>query len=160
MALFRQISQPQPLDSPRVRIQNLELDARGRVHDQLAARRHAAGQRKQQAAQRVGILGPFFWSDAKMWLAIPTSVFAMTLLPFAYLSFFLLMNQKQFLGADMPKGGTRVLWNTLMAISAGLAGFASVWSLWSKLGWYGIAIVVVFCSAVAIDYLRRSARVT
>ncbi len=113
-------------------------------------------QRIGMAMVSVGILGPFFWNDAKMWLAIPTSVFAMTLLPFAYLSFFLLMNQRRFLGADMPRGGTRVLWNSLMAVSAGLAGFASVWSLWSKLGWIGIAIVVVFCSAVGIDYVRRS----
>jgi Mn2+/Fe2+ NRAMP family transporter len=115
-------------------------------------------QRAGMAMVSVGILGPFFWSDAKMWLAIPTSVFAMTLLPFAYLSFFLLMNQKKFLGADMPKGGTRLIWNTLMAISAGLAGFASVWSLWSKLGWYGIGIVVVFFSALTIDYVRRSGK--
>jgi len=101
-------------------------------------------QRIGMAMVSVGILGPFFWTDAKMWLAIPTSVFAMVLLPLAYFSFFLLMNQKSLLGDNMPKGGKRVLWNTLMAISAGLAGFASVWSLWSKTGWYGVTGIIVF----------------
>ena len=28
----------------------------------------------------VGVLGAFFWHDAKMWLAVPTSVFCATLL--------------------------------------------------------------------------------
>ncbi|MHC4632593.1 MAG: divalent metal cation transporter, partial [Planctomycetota bacterium] len=32
----------------------------------------------------VGALGPFFWKDAMPWLAVPTSVFAMVLLPIAY----------------------------------------------------------------------------
>ena len=45
-------------------------------------------QRIGSAMVCVGVLGPFFWSDAQMWLAIPTSVFAMTLLPFAYFSFY------------------------------------------------------------------------
>ena len=112
-------------------------------------------QRIGMAMVSVGILGPFFWGDAKMWLAIPTSVFAMTLLPFAYFSFFLLMNQRGFLGESMPKGGGRITWNTLMAISAGLAGFASVWSLWDKLRWLGIGIFAFFFVAIAIDHTRR-----
>ena len=32
----------------------------------------------------VGALGPFFWKDAAPYLAIPTSVFAMVLLPIAH----------------------------------------------------------------------------
>ncbi|TFG50295.1 MAG: hypothetical protein E4H40_01590, partial [Candidatus Brocadiia bacterium] len=63
----------------------------------------------------VGALGPFFWKDAAPYLAVPTSVFGMVLLPIAYFAFFLLMNQKTFLGNNMPTGGKRVLWNVLMA---------------------------------------------
>jgi len=64
----------------------------------------------------VGALGPFFWKGAAPWLAVPTSVFAMVLLPIAYFAFFLLMNQKTFLGNNMPTGAKRVLWNVLMAL--------------------------------------------
>ncbi len=103
----------------------------------------------------VGILGPFFWSDAKMWLAIPTSVFAMTLLPVAYFAFYFLMNQRKLLGEHMPHGLRRVWWNTLMAIAAGLATFASLWSLWSKIRWYGVAVVIIFLALIAITHFLR-----
>ncbi|GAH98552.1 unnamed protein product, partial [marine sediment metagenome] len=71
----------------------------------------------------VGALGPFFWTEAAPYLAIPTSVFAMVLLPIAYFAFFLLMNQKSFLGENMPIGVKRILWNVLMALAAGAASF-------------------------------------
>ncbi len=103
----------------------------------------------------VGVLGPFFWTDAQMWLAIPTSVFAMTLLPFAYFSFYLLMNQKTLLGADMPRGLKRLWWNTIMAIAAGLAAGASLYSLWSTLGWYGFGLVGLVLLLMAVVHVVR-----
>ncbi|HNR30585.1 MAG TPA: divalent metal cation transporter [Candidatus Hydrogenedentes bacterium] len=115
-------------------------------------------QRVGMAMVSVGILGPFFWTQAKMWIAIPTSVFAMTLLPLAYLSFFLLMNQKRLLGENMPKGGKRVLWNVLMAFSVILAGFGSLWSIWSKTRWYGVAAVALFTALVFVVHFVRKAR--
>ncbi len=80
----------------------------------------------------IGMLGPFIWTGGKaqFWLAVPTSVFGMVLLPIAYSTFYLLMIQRSLLGDNMPRGGRRVLWNTLMAIAAGLAAFGSIWSLW------------------------------
>ena len=92
----------------------------------------------------VGALGPFFWKQAAPWLAMPTSVFGMMLIPIAYFTFFLVMNQRTLLGDHMPKGGRRVLWNVLMTVAAGLAAFGSLWSLWSKLAWKGIAIFAGF----------------
>ena len=103
----------------------------------------------------VGILGPFFWKDAKMWLAIPTSVFAMVLLPVAYFSFYALMNQKTLLGKDMPTGIRRLWWNVLMTISAGLATFASLWSLWSKLGWVAGVVIAVFAVLLVLGHIYR-----
>ena len=82
----------------------------------------------------VAMVVPLFWKGAFMWLAIPTSVFCMTLLPFAYISFFLLMNQKKYLGKDMPKGGKLILWNLLMAFSVVLACVGAFWSIYSKRG--------------------------
>ena len=107
----------------------------------------------------VGALGPFFWKDAAPYLAVPTSVFAMVLLPIAYFAFFLLMNQKTFMGNNMPAGGKRILWNILMALAAGAAAFGSIWSLWSKLQWRGVGLLagfVVLC--IIVHFLRPKAR--
>lgn len=104
----------------------------------------------------VGVLGPFFWKEAKLWLAIPTSMCAMVLLPIAYFTFYLLMNQESLLGDNMPHGGKRVAWNVLMAIAVGLAAFGSVWTLWSKLKWTGIGVIIVFVTLVLVVHFVRS----
>jgi Mn2+/Fe2+ NRAMP family transporter len=108
----------------------------------------------------IGVLGPFIWTGGKaqFWLAIPTSMFAMVLLPIAYLTFYLLINQKSLLGDNMPRGGKRAAWNTLMAVAASLAAFGSVWSLWSKLRWLGISLFVGFVVLALIVHIFRSAR--
>jgi len=107
----------------------------------------------------VGALGPFFWKDAMPWLAVPTSVFAMVLLPIAYFAFFLLMNQKSFLGENMPIGVKRILWNVLMALAAGAASFGSVWSLWSKLQWKGIGLLVGFIVlCIVVHFVRPKSK--
>jgi hypothetical protein len=103
----------------------------------------------------VGALGPFFWKDAAPYLAVPTSVFAMVLLPIAYFAFFLLMNQKTFLGNSMPRGVKRILWNVLMALASGAAAFGSVWSLWSKLRWLGIVLILAFIALCVVVHLLR-----
>ena len=110
----------------------------------------------------VGILGPLFWSQAKMWITIPTSVFCMTLLPFAYFSFFFLMNQKKLMGENRPKGGKLVLWNVLMLFSAGLAAGASLYSILSKLGYVKgpilLGIAAVLLAAGHVYRKNREAR--
>jgi hypothetical protein len=104
----------------------------------------------------VGALGPFFWKEAAPYLAIPTSAFAMVLLPIAYFAFFLLMNQKTFMGKNMPTGGKRILWNVLMAVASGAAAFSSVWVLWSKLGWLGIVLLIAFIAlCVVVHFVRK-----
>ena len=46
----------------------------------------------------IGAFGPYLWSGkAQFYLAVPTSVFGLSLLPFAYITFFLLMNQRSLL---------------------------------------------------------------
>jgi Mn2+/Fe2+ NRAMP family transporter len=104
----------------------------------------------------VGALGPFFWTKAAFWLAVPTSVFGMTLLPVAYFTFFFVMNQKSLLGDNMPRGGRRVLWNVLMLIAAGLAAFGSIWSITSNWGGLGIIVVIAFIAlAVIVHFIRK-----
>jgi hypothetical protein len=106
----------------------------------------------------VSMIGVLFWKDAQMWLAVPTSVFCMTLLPLAYFSFFLLMNQKRLLGDNLPRGGWRVLWNVLMGVSASLAAFGSVWSIWSKAGFYGLVGLGIFTGLVVATHFIRKRR--
>jgi Mn2+/Fe2+ NRAMP family transporter len=108
----------------------------------------------------VGALGPFFWKQAAFWLAVPTSMFAMVLLPIAYFTFYFLMNQKALLGENVPRAGRRVAWNILMAVSAGAAAFGSIWSLWSKIRWVGILLLVGFIALALVVQFARVQRKT
>jgi len=108
----------------------------------------------------VGILGPFIWTGgAQMWLAVPTSVFAMVLLPIAYVVFALMMNNKTILGKDMPTGRRRIVWNVLMAGSCTFAAIGSLWSLWSKLGWLGLGLFGIFIVIVLTTRKKKAATI-
>ena len=104
----------------------------------------------------VGALGPFLWSKAAVWLAVPTSMFGMVLLPIAYWSFFLLMNSRTLMGDARPAGGKLVLWNLLMFIAAGLATFGSFWSINSSpypmVGFAAMGALIVL--AVVVHFAR------
>jgi len=80
----------------------------------------------------LGVLGPFFWQDAAFWLAVPTSILGFTLIPVAYLSFFLLMNNIQVLGRERPQGTSRLIWNLFMLLALGLMGTAAMYVAWNK----------------------------
>jgi len=80
----------------------------------------------------IGVLGPFVWSDAAFWLAVPTSILGFTLIPVAYLSFFLLINNKNVLGRERPNGTKRLLWNTALLISLSIMGTAAFYVAWNK----------------------------
>jgi len=80
----------------------------------------------------IGVLGPFVWSDAAFWLAVPTSILGFTLIPVAYLSFFLLMNNKKVLGRERPTGIRRFLWNSSLLISLSIMGTAAFYVAWNK----------------------------
>ncbi len=80
----------------------------------------------------VGVSGPFIWGAAAPALALPTSVIGGAMLPIAYVSFLLLMNSRQTLGDAMPSGGKRWMWNIVMILATGVAGFGSAWGLYGK----------------------------
>ena len=114
------------------------------------------GHRLGTLAAAAGVLGPFIWSgEARFWLAVPTSVFGFTLLPIAYLTFFLLMNQRGLLGSEMPRGIRRGAWNVAMAIAAGAATIGSVYMIWVKARWIGIVAVALFLTAAMVVHLFR-----
>jgi Mn2+/Fe2+ NRAMP family transporter len=81
-----------------------------------------------------GIFWIYFWQgDARFWLAIITSVFAITLLPIAYITFYLMMNRDSILGEDRPRGFAAIRWNVGMAVAAGSASAASLYVIFTKL---------------------------
>ena len=78
-----------------------------------------------------GVAGSFYFNnpEARFWLAVPTSMFGMVLLPIAYLTFFLMMNNSALMGEHKPRGFSWLLWNACMILAAGLASFGSYWSI-------------------------------
>lgn len=107
-----------------------------------------------------GAMGPFIWQgDAKLWLAVPTSMFAFVLLPIAYFSFFFMMNAKKLMGDAMPQGGQRIVWNVLMLTASSLAAFGSVYSVYvSPFRQVGTTALVVFIVlAVIVGLLKKPA---
>jgi len=92
----------------------------------------------------VGVLGPFIWSGAAPYLAIPTSVFGFILIPIAYTTFALLLNQKKLLGDNMPTGAVRWIWNLLILVGVIAVTIGSVYMAHKKAGWYGIGAIIAF----------------
>jgi Mn2+/Fe2+ NRAMP family transporter len=102
-----------------------------------------------------GALGPFIWSQAAFYLAVPTSVFALILLPIAYLTFFLLLNQRRLLGDALPRGGNRIAWNVLMGATLLVVLGASGFMLIEKGGKWGIGAAIAFLLASGIAHFVR-----
>ena len=88
-----------------------------------------------------GAFGPFIWNKAAFYLAVPTSVFGFVLLPFAYVTFLLLLNQKSLMGDDAPRGFKGLVWNVVAGSAAMIATVGSVYMVWTKTGPVGIAAV-------------------
>ena len=104
-----------------------------------------------------GALGPFFWTSASAYLAVPTSVFGFMLLPFAYITFFLLMNQRSVLGDASPGFVVKSLWNVLMFVAASVATIGSIYMIWKKTNIYGlVAVGVLVILAFVVHFIRRN----
>ncbi len=106
----------------------------------------------------LGILGPFFWDQAYFWLAIPTSIITLLLLPIAYVTFLLMMNNKSLMGEFMPRGRSRVIWNTLMIGAVTLISSASLYMLWMRGGSWGLGALLLFLGAVGIAHWHKRSR--
>ena len=105
----------------------------------------------------VGALGPFAWSGASFYLAVPTSVAGLVLLPAAYLTFLLLMNKRELLGDAMPTGGMRVAVNAVLGLATLVSLFGAGWAVQAKIGWSGLAGVTaaLVAALVAGEVVRR-----
>jgi len=72
----------------------------------------------------IGIFGVAF--KYPLWMPVAASAICLTLLPLAYISFFIMNNRKSYLGAETGSGVTRILLNSILviAILAATAGAA------------------------------------
>jgi len=104
-----------------------------------------------------GAMGPFlFPGGSNFWIAVPTSMFGMVLLPIAYFTFLLLMNSPDLLGEHMPRGFRRLGWNVLMVIATLLASFGSYWSIrTSDYARYGFTGLGLFIALAVVFHFRR-----
>ena len=100
----------------------------------------------------------FLWgdADAKFWLAVPTSVFGMVLLPIAYITFFLMINNKGLMGTSLPQGNKRIVLNIAMGVALVAATIGAGWSIWSKVQWTGVIAVGIFFALAIIVHFTRS----
>mgnify|MGYP001219531094 FL=1 len=100
----------------------------------------------------------FLWSDAdaKFWLAVPTSVFGMVLLPIAYITFSLMINSKSLMGEAIPKGNKRIVLNIAMLVALIAATIGAGWSIWSKVQWNGIIAVGIFIALAVVVHFTKS----
>jgi hypothetical protein len=64
-----------------------------------------------------GVSGVILWKYMGPWIAIPTSAVCGILLPFAYVLFIILHNNKEYLGTAKPVGMKRLLWNLGMGLA-------------------------------------------
>ena len=97
-----------------------------------------------------GILWPIWWSGKSLaFLAVITSTIGYILLPIAFLAFIIMMNSKKILGDDVPKGSSKIIWNTLMGISFAITGSAAFYTAQTKV-LFGFPIGVVGLSAFIV----------
>ncbi|QEG21524.1 divalent metal cation transporter [Mariniblastus fucicola] len=105
-----------------------------------------------------GVSWVWVWgTGSQTWLLIIASTFAGILLPIAYFSFFLLMNNRQLLGEYKPTGGRMVFWNVLMLIGVAGAVLQAYGSLMkvidnSTTGPYVVGGVVAFMVLALIGF--------
>ena len=107
-------------------------------------------------ASSCGALWPLLWTGgAKAWMTIVASVFGAMLLPIAYVTFYLMMNQKSLMGDERPKGFKRLIWNVAMAFAALAAAGAGISAIYKKGGNYGLMFIAAYIALVLIVQVKR-----
>ena len=105
-----------------------------------------------------GAVWPMVWDGpAKLWLAILASSFGAMLLPIAYFTFFMMMNNRSLMGNDKPEGVSMLIWNLLMGVSVAGAIAAASTAIMDKAndptaGWLVISVSIGYLVLVAIGF--------
>ncbi len=114
-----------------------------------------------------GLGAMYLWKgQAKFWLAVPTSIFGMALLPIAYITFFLMMNNRSLLGEHMLRGGKRIAVNLVMLLSVLAALTGASLAIWGRtdtlpgtelsVRWTAIGLVGVFVMSLIVVYFMQT----
>jgi Mn2+/Fe2+ NRAMP family transporter len=86
------------------------------------------------AAVAVGLCWVILWEgESKTYLGIVAGTFAILLLPIAYLAFLLMMNNRDLMQEEKPRGLKMLIWNVLMVFSLIIVSVAAYTSLANKL---------------------------
>ncbi len=67
----------------------------------------------------VGVIGVMF--PAPLWLPIAASAIAFSMLPIAYIVFFILQNRRSYLGEAVGQGGRRTVFNIILLLAVGMS---------------------------------------
>jgi hypothetical protein len=103
-----------------------------------------------------GALWPLFWvGESQFYLAVVASVFGFMLIPFAYVTFVLLLNSRSLLGSERPAGLRRLLWNLLAGSSALVATLAAMYMVWDRAKWAGILAVMLYIGLAVMVLINQ-----
>jgi manganese transport protein len=85
----------------------------------------------------VGVLGSIWWSDVRLWMAVPTNIVCGFLLPVAYVGFFILQGKRAYLGEHLPVGPMAIAWRAGMMLSTLVLVVGLVWFAMHEIpGWF------------------------
>ena len=113
-----------------------------------------------------GFSGASWWylweGESRFWLTIFASNFGMMLLPIAYVTFFLMMNNKRILGDEKPTGQRMLVWNVLMLFAVIGAIVAAVSAIYGKMSDPKafpaiMGLLIVFGIALVVGFLKKRA---
>jgi Mn2+/Fe2+ NRAMP family transporter len=76
-------------------------------------------------------IGPFIWQEQSQWVADPTYFISLAMLPFALLSIFLILNSREILGRERPRGISGWMFICGNALAVLILGASSLFTAWN-----------------------------
>jgi len=99
----------------------------------------------------ISSIGPFVWSDQDNWVSDPTYFISLAILPFALLSFTLLLNNPSIMGRMRPSGTGGYFINAGIILSFIFLGSSSFYLVWNEhWGSFPIGQVLLSISGVLL----------
>lgn len=90
-------------------------------------------------------IAPFIWSDQNIEVNDPTYIISLSVLPFALISFILILNNVDIMGSRRPMGMSRFSLNLPILLSIFLLSSCSFYLTWNE-NWHSIAVgKIILC---------------
>ncbi len=97
----------------------------------------------------IASIGPFVWSDQDNWVSDPTYFISLAILPFALLSFALVLNNPSIMGRMRPNGMGGYFINAGIILSFVFLGSSSLYLVWNEY-WGSFPIGKVLLSLIGV----------